>query len=171
MFPSNFQLKQQSKKKKRLRRGIGTSSFLLLVPNFLVAKLRGLFVFPSLEAWLERNCHHRTQQTLLYGQEGPGTLCSRNFKNVKLRSTMWNSRIWLPCHPILRDINFGKIWTSKIAFLQFYTLWTLNFGKSWTWKLLKFTKIPNSESQKLPKITFWPFQITKVWFNVKFEWQ
>ena len=49
------------------------------------------------------------------------SLCSRNFRNVKLRLRVWKFN----CHPILREINFGKIWVSKSAF--FTILETLNF--------------------------------------------
>ena len=43
-------------------------------------------------------------------------LCSRNFKNVKLRHTSVEVQEF-NCHPILRELNFGKIGISKIAFL------------------------------------------------------
>ena len=48
-------------------------------------------------------------------------LCSRNFQNVKLRSTIQE----LIYHSILLEINFGKIWMSKIAIFTISE--TLNF--------------------------------------------
>ena len=40
--------------------------------------------------------------------ESPHSLCSRNFKNVKLGPRMWKF-IKFYCYPIFREINFGKI--------------------------------------------------------------
>ena len=48
-------------------------------------------------------------------------LCSRNFQKVKLRSTIQE----LIYHSILLEINFGKIWISKIAIFTISE--TLNF--------------------------------------------
>ena len=58
-------------------------------------------------------------------------LCSKNFQNMNLRSTIQE----FVCHLFLREMNFGKIWNSKIAILQFQKFSTLNFVNFGTWEM------------------------------------
>ena len=71
------------------------------------------------------SCHN---WSFVYSFPLTNTLCSRNFQNVKLRSTFQESTFTQFCvKPIL-----AKCESQKLPFLQFQRLSTLNFGKFWT---------------------------------------
>ena len=68
------------------------------------------------------------------------------------------------------EINIGKIWISKIAFLQFSRVWTLIFG---IWNL-KITQIYQNSKFWPLKVPIWHFLtlcILQIWFHVKSELQ
>ena len=113
--------------------------FLTICQNHLVLEL-------SLQHFEFSNTHYTRPQVM--------ALCSRNFQNVKLRLDF--VEIW----SIYRNSNFtwnqilANSNSPKMLFLSI--LEVLNFDFSHFEQLLspKFTKIQNSESLKLPKVTF-----------------
>ena len=87
---------------------------------------------------------------------------------MKLRSTMQESI----CHSILCEINFGKIWISKIAI--FTISQTLDFAFWHIWDLKNGSNSPKSKfrTSKSAKIDICClFELTKIWFHVKSKWQ
>ena len=71
------------------------------------------------------------------------------------------------CHPILREINFGKLWTSKIAFFTILEILNFEFRSIWEvkncWNVLK----SNFRTFEIPKNDFfdhfnWPKDFCKI---------
>ena len=77
-------------------------------------------------------------------------------------------KMWCMVHiSNLGEINFGKIWISKIAICTISdTLnWTLIILGLEEWLKLK------SKFRSAKNDISWPFELAKIWFHVKSKWQ